>query len=104
MVCAKFAHTTQHGALKGKKQTRILDYYNLDIILAVGYRTKPSNAIKFRKWATQILKQHITQGYTINQKVLENNKQQFLKTLNNLKISTDNNKLIESKDVLTFIK
>lgn len=104
VVCAKFAHTTQHGSLKGKKQTRIIDYYNLDIILAVGYRTKSSNAIKFRKWATQILKQHITQGYTINQKVIENNKQQFFKTLKNLKILTDNNKLIESKDVISLIE
>ena len=36
-VCAKFAHTTEHGAMKGKTQTRELDYYNLDMIISVGY-------------------------------------------------------------------
>lgn len=39
-VCAKFAHTTEHGAVKGKTQTRELDYYNLDMIISVGYRVK----------------------------------------------------------------
>ena len=37
-VCAKFAHTTEHGAVQGKTQTRELDYYNLDLIISVGYR------------------------------------------------------------------
>lgn len=42
VVSAKFAHTTPHGAIKGKTQTNKVQYYNLDIILAVGYRTKSS--------------------------------------------------------------
>lgn len=79
-------------------------YYSLDIVLAVGYRTNSAKAINFRKWATKILKHHITQGYTINQKVLEKNKQQFLQTLDDLKILTQNNRLIESKDVLSLIQ
>ena len=40
MVCANFAHTTSHGALEGKTQTRMLTYYNLDVIISVGYRVK----------------------------------------------------------------
>ena len=40
--------------------------YSLDIVLAVGYRTNSSKAIKFRKWATSILKNYITNGYVIN--------------------------------------
>ena len=39
MVCAKFAHTTLHGAIKGKTQTKNIEFYNLDIVLSVGYRT-----------------------------------------------------------------
>ena len=39
MVCADFAYTTQHGALNNKTQTKMVKYYNLDIVLAVGYRT-----------------------------------------------------------------
>lgn len=79
-------------------------FYSLDIVLAVGYRTNSAKAINFRKWATKTLKQHITQGYTINHKVLEQNKQQFLQTLDDLKILTQNNRLIESKDILSLIR
>lgn len=43
LVCAKFAHTTQHGAVKEKKQTYLVDYYNLDIILSAGYRKNSSH-------------------------------------------------------------
>jgi len=46
-------------------------FYSLDIVLAVGYRTNSSKAIKFRKWATTILKDHLIKGYTLNQKRLE---------------------------------
>jgi hypothetical protein len=48
-VCAIFAHTTKHGAIKGKTQVKEIKIYNLDIILAVGYRTNSSQAIEFRK-------------------------------------------------------
>lgn len=104
VVCAKFAHTTTHGAMKGKTQTSTLDYYNLDIILAIGYRTKSSKAIEFRKWATKTLKQHITEGFTINQKRIEENKKQFLETLDNLKILTEYNHQLEAKDILSLIQ
>jgi len=62
-------------------------FYSLDIILAVGYRTtKSSRVIEFRKWATKILKQHITEGYTINKKVLQKNYTSFLKIVENINI------------------
>ncbi len=70
-VCAKFAHTTQHGALSNRTQTRELDYYNLDMIISVGYRVKSQNGIIFRKWATNILKDYMIKGYAVNQKRLE---------------------------------
>jgi len=66
VVCANFAYTTQHGALNNKTQTKMVKYYNLDIILAVGYRTNSKKAIEFRKWATKVLKQYIINGYVIN--------------------------------------
>jgi hypothetical protein len=49
VVCAKFAHTTQHGAIKGKSQTSIVQLYNLDVIISVGYRVNSKNATTFRK-------------------------------------------------------
>ena len=70
-VCAKFAHTTQHGALTNKFQTRKIEYYNLDMIISVGYRVKSQNGIIFRKWATKILKEYMIKGYSVNQKRLE---------------------------------
>lgn len=70
-VCAKFAHTTAHGALASKTQTREIDYYNLDVIISVGYRVKSQNGIIFRKWASKILKDYMLQGYVVNQKRLE---------------------------------
>lgn len=66
VVCANFAHTTKHGSLSDKTQTREIKYYNLDIILAVGYRTSSNKAIHFRQWATSVLKSYIQNGYAIN--------------------------------------
>lgn len=70
-VVAKFATTTQHGAIKGKTQTHMVEYYNLDMIISVGYRVKSKNGIIFRKWATSILKDYMIKGYTVNEKRLE---------------------------------
>jgi len=54
-----------------------VEFYNLDIILAVGYRTNSSRAIHFRKWATKILKQYLSQGFAINEKRLLEAKNKF---------------------------
>ena len=70
-VCAKFAHTTKHGAISDKSQTRELIYYNLDMIISVGYRVKSKNGIIFRKWATKVLKDYMIKGYAVNKKILE---------------------------------
>ncbi len=70
-VVAKFANTTEHGAIAGKMQTHMIDYYNLDVIISVGYRVKSQNGIIFRKWANKILKDYMIKGYAINQKRLE---------------------------------
>ena len=50
---------------------RNIDYYNLDVIISVGYRVKSKNGIIFRKWATKILKNFMLKGYAVNQKRLE---------------------------------
>ncbi|HBY20180.1 MAG: hypothetical protein A2Y24_02030 [Clostridiales bacterium GWE2_32_10] len=50
---------------------RWVDYYNLDMIIAIGYRVNSKTATEFRKWATSTLKQHIIEGYTINEKRLK---------------------------------
>ena len=70
-VCAKIAHTTEHGAVKGKVQTREIDYYNLDMIISVGYRVNSKRGIMFRKWANKVLKDYLIKGYAVNNKRLE---------------------------------
>ena len=70
-VVAKFATTTKHGAIEGKTQTHIVDYYNLDMIISIGYRVKSTQGVAFRKWANKILKDYMLKGYAVNQKRLE---------------------------------
>ena len=53
VVVAKYATTTQHGAIKGKTQTKKVDFYNLDVIISVGYRVKSLQGTQFRIWATK---------------------------------------------------
>ena len=65
---AKFATVQTEG---NRKVTRDIEYYNLDMIISVGYRVKSQNGIIFRKWANKVLKDYMLQGYAVNQKRLE---------------------------------
>jgi hypothetical protein len=69
VVVAYFATTTQHGAIKGKTQTKTVEYYNLDVIISVGYRVKSKQGTQFRIWANKILKDYLLRGYTINSRM-----------------------------------
>ena len=71
MVVAKFANTTEHGAIPGKTQTHMIEYYNLDMIISVGYRVKSPQGVAFRKWATKVLKEYMLKGYAVNKQRLE---------------------------------
>lgn len=64
-VVAKFATTASDG------KTYQVEYYNLDMIISVGYRVKSQNGIIFRKWANKILKDYMIKGYAVNQRRLE---------------------------------
>ena len=66
-VCAKFAHTAADG------KTYQVEHYNLDVIISVGYRVKSQQGTRFRQWATRILREHLTRGYTLNRQRLETN-------------------------------
>jgi len=65
-----FSVVRQEGQRQVRRRVR---HYNLDAILAVGYRVSSGRAIQFRKWATQILREHLTRGYTINRQRFEEN-------------------------------
>ncbi len=66
VVCREFRHTTQHGAIEGKTQEQSAKYYNLDVVISVGYRVKSPQGTKFRIWATQRLKEYIVKGFVLN--------------------------------------
>ncbi len=72
VVCANFAHTTQHGAIIGKTQETKVKYYNLDAIISVGYRVNSRQATVFRIWATERLKEYIIKGFTMDDERLKN--------------------------------
>ena len=69
VVCAKFAHTTQHGAIIGKQQRQEVILYNLDVIISVGYRVKSQRGVQFRQWANKVLKDYLLKGYALNEKI-----------------------------------
>jgi hypothetical protein len=71
VVCREFRHTTQHGAIVGKTQETKVKYYNLDVIISVGYRVKSHQGTKFRQWATARLREYIVKGFTINDDLLK---------------------------------
>ena len=66
LVCAKFAHTGEYGRAEGFLQTRDVEFYNLDVIISVGYRVKSIRGTRFRQWANRVLKEYLIRGYTIN--------------------------------------
>ena len=70
-VCAKIAHTAID------RKTYKTQFYNLDVVISVGYRVNSKKATQFRIWSTRVLKQHILQGYTINQRHLLETRSKF---------------------------
>ena len=96
-VVAKFATTTRHGAIEGKTQTHLTEYYNLDMIISVGYRVKSKRGVEFRRWANNVLKQYIMQGYAVNQKRL-NDLGSVVRLLQRTESSLD------AKQVLTVVE
>ena len=99
-VVAKFATTTKHGAIEGKTQTHMVDYYNLDMIISIGYRVKSAQGIAFRKWANKILKDYMLKGYAINQKRLD----YLEKTVKLIDIANRMDERLEAGDAKEILK
>ena len=70
-VVAFFATTTQHGAIIGKQQTHQTAFYNLDMIISIGYRVKSHRGVQFRIWATNVLREYIVKGFALNDELLK---------------------------------
>ena len=70
VVVRKNRTTTMHGAIDGKIQTHEVAFYNLDVIISVGYRVKSMRGTKFRQWATSVIREHLLHGYAIQQQLM----------------------------------
>jgi len=79
-VCAKFAHTAEDGKVY---QTQ---FYNLDAIISVGYRVNSKRGTQFRIWATNVLKKHLVDGYTINEKRLNAAEHKYQQLMQSIKL------------------
>ena len=79
-VCAKFAHTAADG------KTYQTQFYNLDMIISVGYRVNSKRGTQFRIWATNVLKQHLIEGYTLNEKRLRAQQEKYQELLNAVRL------------------
>ena len=95
-VVAKYATTAKDG------KTYQVDYYNLEIILSVGYRVKSKNGIIFRRWANNVLKDYLLKGYSVNQKRLEylEKKVQLIDIASRIEDDIDGN---EAKEIIRVI-
>ena len=94
---AKFATVQNEG---NRTVTRNIEYYNLDMIISVGYRVKSQNGIIFRKWANKILKDYMLKGYAINQKRLE----YLEKTVKLIDIASRIDEKLENNDAKEILK
>jgi prophage maintenance system killer protein len=90
-VRAKFAHTARDG----KKY--LVDHYNLDVIISVGYRVKSQRGVQFRQWATRVLKDYLVQGYTLNQRRLAERGIEFEQALDLLSRTLANQVLVSAE-------
>lgn len=97
-VCAKNAHTAEDGKIY------MVQYYNLDMIISIGYRVNSKQATKFRQWATKTLKSHVLDGYTINPNRISKNYDAFLSAVEKVKKLLPENESISNKDTLELVK
>jgi len=90
----KFRIVQQEGA---RQVNRDVEHYNLDAIISVGYRIKSQRGVQFRQWATRTLKQHLVEGYTLNQRRLKERGIEFEQVLSLLSQTLTNQQLISEQ-------
>ena len=104
VVVAKFATTTQHGAMTGKTQTHDVSFYNLDVIISVGYRVKSQKGVEFRMWANKVLKDYLVKGYAVNKALTEQRYSELKQLVAVLERTVKSQEALTSKDALDLIE
>ncbi len=88
----------------GRQIKRQVDFYNLDILIAVGYRINSVQGTKFRQWATKTLKQYLLDGYVLNKKQIKKNHQAFLKSIADIQTLLPEHVTLDPKAILDLVK
>ncbi|MBR1633131.1 MAG: virulence protein RhuM/Fic/DOC family protein [Bacteroidales bacterium] len=70
-VVKDFLTTTAHGAIEGKTQTHLVSYYNLDVIISIGYRVHSPVGVHFRRWANSVLKDYLIKGFAVRDNLVQ---------------------------------
>lgn len=90
---------------EGKREVgRDVQHYNLDAIISVGYRVNSKIATTFRQWATNVLRQHITDGYTINRTRIGENYAAFMVAVDNLKALVPAESMVDTESELELVR
>jgi death-on-curing family protein len=97
-VIRKFRITASDGKIYNTQ------FYNLDVIISVGYRVNSKTATLFRQWATKTLREHIVKGYTFNKKVILKNYEQFLKNVTDIQALLPTHTILDPKTILDLVK
>lgn len=97
-TCAKIAQVAKDRKIRRR------EIYNLDVIISVGYRVNSKKATDFRKWATSVLREYLTQGFVINKKQIATNYDHFLQAVESIKELSKNKELVGSDEVLDLVK
>lgn len=91
--------------MEGKRQIkRTSKEYNLDVLIAVGYRINSIIGTKFRQWATKTLREHITKGFTLNRKQIAKNYDAFVKSVGDIQALLPEHITLDPKSILELIK
>ncbi len=97
---AKIATVQKEGS---REVIRNIEYYNLDMILSIGYRVDSKRATDFRIWATKVLKEYVVDGFAINKKQIAKNYEKFTKAISDIKILLPKNNEIDSVNILDLV-
>jgi hypothetical protein len=100
-TCSK----TEQVQMEGKRSIkRLVEVYDLDAIISVGYRINSKMGTSFRKWATTVLREHIAEGFTINRKRIGANYGQFLKAVDEIKHFLPEGAVVNTEDVVELVQ
>jgi prophage maintenance system killer protein len=106
VVVAKFANTTEHGAMEGKTQTHEKEYFNLEMVTSVGYRVKSKRGVQFRKWANKVLREYLVKGYVVNERIRKEQLGELRQLVRVASRAISNQiieKTVESQDLLNVV-